>query len=118
MPAFCLQLDSNDHPYTMLRFWVVVLAIAEAHCAALTAPESNGLLYYTPAAKHTVSFTERALVIDGTPALMLSGAVHYTRVHEEEWERVFELAVEMGLNCIQTYVRNKRKKPSITSNSS
>lgn len=35
---------------------------------------------------------------------MLSGAVHYTRVHEEEWERVFELAVEMGLNTIQTYV--------------
>jgi len=35
---------------------------------------------------------------------MLSGAVHYTRVHEKESEWVFELAVEMGLNTIQTYV--------------
>ena len=37
--------------------------------------------------------------------VMYSIQVHYTRVHEEEWDRVFKLAVEMGLNCIQTCVR-------------
>ena len=66
--------------------------------------EAAGLLYYAPAASHTVSFNQRSAIIDGTPTLMLSGAVHYTRVHEEEWERVFLLAREMGLNTIQTYV--------------
>ena len=35
------------------------------------------------------------------PTLLLSGAVHYTRVHEAEWGRVFDLALEMGLNTIQ-----------------
>ena len=63
-----------------------------------------GLLYYTPAASHSVAFDQRSAIIDGVPTLMLSGAVHYTRVHEEEWARVFLLAREMGLNTIQTYV--------------
>eukprot|EP01046_Picozoa_sp_COSAG06_P004719 COSAG06_NODE_202_length_20343_cov_59.390931_3_plen_1016_part_00 len=72
---------------------------------ATPAPASaGGLLMYSPGDSHNITFDERSAIIDGTPTLMLSGAVHYTRVHEEEWERVFELAVELGLNTIQTYV--------------
>jgi hypothetical protein len=30
--------------------------------------------------------------------------VHYPRVPPEDWDRVFKMAKEMGLNTIQTYV--------------
>ena len=59
------------------------------------------LLYFKPANQHNVTFDERSAIIDGTPTLMLSGAIHYTRVHQDEWSRVFGLAVELGLNTIQ-----------------
>ena len=82
----------------------LMLALCLCANACLPAAEAAGLLYYTPSTAHTVAFNQRSAIIDGTPTLMLSGAVHYTRVHEEEWERVFLLAREMGLNTIQTYV--------------
>ena len=51
-----------------------------------------------------VTYNERSAVLHGTPTLMLSGAIHYTRVLPADWSRVLDLAVEMGLNTIQTYV--------------
>jgi hypothetical protein len=47
-----------------------------------SATASSGVAYFKPAAKHTVGFNERSLIIDGAPTLMLSGAVHYTRVSQ------------------------------------
>eukprot|EP01047_Picozoa_sp_COSAG01_P108933 COSAG01_NODE_37835_length_498_cov_0.877193_1_plen_112_part_01 len=79
---------------------LLLLALGSGPAAA----RAGGLLYYSPAQSHNVSFNERSAVIDGQPTFMLSGAVHYTRVHEREWERVFMLARELGLNTIQTYV--------------
>jgi beta-galactosidase GanA len=70
---------------------------------AFAAVEScASLIYYTPGQAHNISFDQRSPKINGVPALLMSGAVHYTRVHEGEWERVFDLAIEMGLNTIQT----------------
>ena len=83
-----------------LRLLALAALLAPAACLA----PADVLLMYTRAESHNVSFDERSAIIDGVPTLMLSGAVHYTRVHEEEWERVFELAVELGLNTVQTYV--------------
>jgi hypothetical protein len=40
-----------------------------------TSVAGGGLLYYTPSTRHTVAFNERSFVIDGTPTLLLSGAV-------------------------------------------
>merc|ERR1719253_2182496 len=51
-----------------------------------------------------VTFDERSLMIGGQRELFLSGAVHYPRVLPSDWDRVFKLAKEMGLNTIQTYV--------------
>eukprot|EP01051_Picozoa_sp_SAG22_P024379 SAG22_NODE_6734_length_818_cov_1.000000_1_plen_247_part_10 len=87
-----------------MRLCLQLLLASASACMLPAASEAAGLLYYTPAAAHKVAFDQRSAIIDGTPTLMLSGAVHYTRVHEEEWERVLLLAREMGLNTIQTYV--------------
>eukprot|EP01059_Diplonema_ambulator_P003801 TRINITY_DN1349_c2_g1_i9.p2 TRINITY_DN1349_c2_g1~~TRINITY_DN1349_c2_g1_i9.p2 ORF type:complete len:378 (+),score=88.61 TRINITY_DN1349_c2_g1_i9:2729-3862(+) len=50
------------------------------------------------------SYDGRSVLIDGERVLMLSGAVHYSRVMPEDWEKVIVMAKDMGLNTIQTYV--------------
>jgi hypothetical protein len=94
-------------PRLLRLSWQMVLVgllAAPSAAAATTGFNPGSLVYFTPASHHNVSFDRRSPIIDGKPTLLLSGAVHYTRVHEGEWGRVFDLAVEMGLNTIQTYV--------------
>ncbi|WP_329542135.1 glycoside hydrolase family 35 protein [Streptomyces sp. NBC_01358] len=42
--------------------------------------------------------------IDGKPVRLLSGAMHYFRVHEAQWEHRLSMLRAMGLNCVETYV--------------
>ncbi|MDX2408729.1 beta-galactosidase [Streptomyces microflavus] len=42
--------------------------------------------------------------LDGKPVRLLSGALHYFRVHEEQWEHRLAMLAAMGLNCVETYV--------------
>ncbi|MFJ1591258.1 beta-galactosidase family protein [Kitasatospora albolonga] len=42
--------------------------------------------------------------LDGRPVRLLSGALHYFRVHEEQWEHRLSMLAAMGLNCVETYV--------------
>ncbi|MGW7257878.1 glycoside hydrolase family 35 protein [Streptomyces sp. NPDC054834] len=43
-------------------------------------------------------------LLDGRPVRLLSGALHYFRVHEEHWRHRLALLRAMGLNCVETYV--------------
>lgn len=43
-------------------------------------------------------------VLDGEPFRILSGALHYFRVHPEQWRDRLEKARQLGLNTIDTYV--------------
>ncbi|MGC4905995.1 glycoside hydrolase family 35 protein [Streptomyces cyaneofuscatus] len=42
--------------------------------------------------------------LDGKPVRLLSGALHYFRVHEEQWDHRLAMLAAMGLNCVETYV--------------
>ncbi|MGW8360320.1 glycoside hydrolase family 35 protein [Streptomyces wedmorensis] len=42
--------------------------------------------------------------LDGRPVRLLSGALHYFRVHEGHWEHRLGMLRAMGLNCVETYV--------------
>ncbi|MGW1230399.1 glycoside hydrolase family 35 protein [Streptomyces sp. NPDC001478] len=42
--------------------------------------------------------------IDGRPVRLLSGALHYFRVHEGQWGHRLAMLRAMGLNCVETYV--------------
>ncbi|MFM9367299.1 glycoside hydrolase family 35 protein [Streptomyces sp. Da 82-17] len=42
--------------------------------------------------------------LDGRPVRLLSGALHYFRVHEEQWGHRLAMLRAMGLNCVETYV--------------
>ncbi|MFE7571118.1 beta-galactosidase family protein [Streptomyces sp. NPDC057539] len=43
-------------------------------------------------------------LLDGRPVRLLSGALHYFRVHEELWGHRLGMLRAMGLNCVETYV--------------
>ncbi|MFI8004344.1 beta-galactosidase family protein [Streptomyces sp. NPDC086010] len=43
-------------------------------------------------------------LLDGKPVRLLSGALHYFRVHEAQWGHRLSMLRAMGLNCVETYV--------------
>lgn len=53
-------------------------------------------------ADFTVGETE--FLLDGRPVRLLSGALHYFRVHEGQWGHRLAMLRAMGLNCVETYV--------------
>ncbi|MFI0978849.1 beta-galactosidase family protein [Streptomyces sp. NPDC021093] len=53
-------------------------------------------------ADFTVGGTD--FLLDGRPVRLLSGALHYFRVHEEQWGHRLSMLRAMGLNCVETYV--------------
>ncbi|MDR6972689.1 beta-galactosidase [Leifsonia shinshuensis] len=52
----------------------------------------------------TFTIGESDFLLDGSPFRILSGAIHYFRVHPGQWEDRIVAAREMGLNTIETYV--------------
>ncbi|WP_197359161.1 glycoside hydrolase family 35 protein, partial [Streptomyces clavuligerus] len=50
------------------------------------------------------SVGERDFLLDGRPVRLLSGALHYFRVHEAQWGHRLAMLRAMGLNCVETYV--------------
>ncbi|MFB6720974.1 beta-galactosidase family protein [Kribbella sp. NPDC056345] len=47
---------------------------------------------------------ESEFLLDGKPFRILSGALHYFRIHPDQWADRIEKARLMGLNTIETYV--------------
>lgn len=47
---------------------------------------------------------ERDFLLDGAPFQIISGALHYFRVHPDQWADRIEMARLMGLNTIETYI--------------
>ncbi|WP_231648255.1 beta-galactosidase [Saccharothrix sp. NRRL B-16348] len=50
------------------------------------------------------SIGEHDFLLDGKPFRVLSGALHYFRVHPDHWADRIDKARRMGLNTIETYV--------------
>ncbi|HWR84991.1 MAG TPA: beta-galactosidase family protein, partial [Rhodoglobus sp.] len=54
---------------------------------------------------------ERDFLLDGSPHRILSGAIHYFRVHPDLWADRIRKARLMGLNTIETYVAWNAHEP-------
>ncbi|MET4158603.1 beta-galactosidase family protein [Agromyces sp. PvR057] len=50
------------------------------------------------------SIGDTDFLLDGSPHRVLSGALHYFRVHPDQWRESIRKARLMGLNAIETYV--------------
>ena len=54
---------------------------------------------------------EQDFLLDGSPYQIVSGALHYFRIHPEQWSDRIEKARLMGLNTIETYVAWNAHEP-------
>ena len=54
---------------------------------------------------------ETDFLLDGQPHRIISGAMHYPRVHPEQWRDRIRKARLMGLNAIETYVAWNAHEP-------
>lgn len=52
----------------------------------------------------TFEIGEDDFLLDGSPHRILSGAIHYFRVHPDQWADRIDKARRMGLNTVETYV--------------
>lgn len=52
----------------------------------------------------TFTIGEQDFMLDGQPHRILSGALHYFRVHPDQWADRIRKARQMGLNTIETYI--------------
>ena len=59
----------------------------------------------------TFSIGETDFLRDGAPHRILSGAIHYFRVHPDEWADRIRKARLMGLNTVETYVAWNAHEP-------
>lgn len=55
--------------------------------------------------------TDQGFTLDGAPLRILSGALHYFRVHPDRWRDRLLAARAMGLNTVETYVAWNRHEP-------
>lgn len=72
----------------------------EADDAPGAAPEANGAGRATPALTHA----DGAFLREGRPHRVLSGSLHYFRVHPEQWADRLERLAALGLNTVDTYI--------------
>ena len=52
----------------------------------------------------TLTIEDGRLLRGGRPHRVLSGALHYFRIHPDQWERQLRMLQAMGLNTVETYV--------------
>ncbi|HYI51744.1 MAG TPA: beta-galactosidase family protein [Microbacterium sp.] len=63
----------------------------------------------TPPSRFQIGETD--FLLDGDPHRIISGAMHYPRVHPEQWRDRIRKARLMGLNAIETYVAWNAHEP-------
>ena len=51
-----------------------------------------------------LTFNKDGFYLDGKPFRIIAGDIHYFRIHPNDWAKRLDLAVDFGLNTIQTYV--------------
>ena len=80
--------------------WQPLLALA---CTALVAAD---FVTYDALRGHpySVSYDERAFIINGTRTLLLGGSFHPPRIAYGDWEALLAEAKADGLNHVQVYV--------------
>lgn len=59
-----------------------------------------------------LTFDKNSFYLDDKPFRIIAGDVHYFRIHQNNWAQVLDLAVDFGLNTIQTYVPWNAHQPS------
>jgi beta-galactosidase len=52
----------------------------------------------------TVEFSQRRIMIDGAPCMVLAGEVHYFRLARKDWDDRLQLLQNNGMDTVSTYI--------------
>ena len=61
--------------------------------------------------RHSFAIGEHDFLLDGEPHRVISGALHYFRIHPDQWRDRIRMGRMMGLNTIETYVAWNEHSP-------
>lgn len=78
----------------------------------MTLTEPHPALERTDPIHASFEIGPEAFLLDGKPFTIIAGAMHYFRVHPDDWEDRIEKARLMGLNTIETYVAWNQHAPT------
>ena len=51
-----------------------------------------------------LTFDKNNFYLDKTPFRIIAGDIHYFRIPQNRWEHTLDMALDFGLNTVQTYV--------------
>lgn len=51
-----------------------------------------------------IDLRERRILVNGIPTVIVAGEVHYFRVPRDEWAARLDLVVELGCDCVASYI--------------
>ncbi|PSC67692.1 Beta-galactosidase 17 [Micractinium conductrix] len=90
------------HPTALGGMAATLLLLHAVGAAAATATSAAAFA----AAKAPPSLTIEAdtFLLDGKPLQIISGSMHYFRIHPDYWEDRLERAAAMGLNTVEVYI--------------
>lgn len=72
--------------------------------ATVPGPPVHAEALETVTAVSALSYAERKLYKNGEPHRIIAGAVHYFRIHPEQWQDRIDRLVAMGVNTLDTYI--------------
>ena len=100
-------MDGDTYPVLMPLLLVLLLSMhlsTGTGEVVLPQPSPSSMNSAPPLAQRSFVIENDAFMRDGTPTAVLSGSMHYTRVHPKYWrDRLMRLRA-MGLNTVCTYV--------------
>lgn len=93
------------HQTRLFRTIAGILVVTLALVRPSAGQGSDAFPYFTTYSgrAYDVSYNARSLLLNGEPALFLSGSVHLARVPRAEWKTTFAHMRDAGLNMMETY---------------
>ena len=83
--------------YFLFVFYFCFYILTEINSYPVTYEKLRGKPY-------TVNYDHRAITINGSRTMLISGCIHYPRSTPQMWPYIMQMAKNQGLNTIQTYV--------------
>lgn len=59
-----------------------------------------------------LTFDKNNFYLDKAPFRIIAGDIHYFRIPQNRWEHTLDMALDFGLNTIQTYVPWNAHEPA------
>jgi hypothetical protein len=92
------------HFIALLLLLLLLLLLATIACASVAAAPSAAAASTAPPGRRSFTIANDSFLLDGQPFQLISGAIHYFRVHPTYWKDRLARSAALGLNAVEVYV--------------